>query len=546
MGAYEETLSSVTSTMKGLEGKPNVKSPGMEEVKEWAERFGTRTEFGNYNFASVVKNRSAGLTVYLGGESVLQDNLNPRQKEILEAVPETIRLVEAYVKKAPLVKSVRRMGQNPDFSPICTLYLSTHRPEVIRLAHFFNLALFDPVPEDLEPRFHLLDLPEWQEKDRQILVFPEIGVTYVLGSDYYGEIKKGFLRMAMWHAKQRGMLGVHAGSKILRAREPGGRMRRYSAFIFGLTATGKTTHTCHTHGLSGEEEGIEIAQDDIVILKKDWSALGTERGFFLKTEGLGPDTQPLIYRAVTQEDAVFENVMVDYEGKVPFDDLTLTGNGRGIMQRTAFGEFMGPINIPPATELDGAIVAFITRRNTVMPIAAKLTLEQAAAAFMLGESVESSGGDPSRAGMSVREVGTNPFIIGNKAEEGNRFYEFLKANEGGVQAYILNTGGVGETASVGKDGKRIVKRKVLRVEIPEMASIFRGIARGTVEWVRDRYWSLQVPKEVEGVDMSKFDPAKFYSDEDIQAMVETLRRERLDYLRSFPGIRSEIVEAGGF
>ncbi len=546
MGDYKETLSLVSSTVEGLKGRPNVRSPSQDEIKQMAERSGTRTKFGNYNFASVVKNRSAGLTVYVGSEKVLQDRLNPRQKEILEAVPTTVRLVDAYLKKTPLIKTERRMGQDPEFSPLCTLYVSCHRPEVVRLAHFFNSALFDSEPGEATERFCLVDLPEWQEKDRQILAFPEIGITYVLGSDYYGEVKKGFLRMAMWSSKQKGMLGVHAGSKILKARRPDGRIHRYSMFIFGLTATGKTTHTCHTHDLKRDGEGIEIAQDDVVILREDMSALGTEQGFFLKTEGVAPDTQPLIYRAVTQEDALFENVMVDHEGNVDFDDLTLTGNGRGIMQRTAFGKFMGPINIPSAEELDGAIVAFITRRNTVMPIAARLTAEQAAAAFVLGESVESTGGDPRRAGMSVREVGTNPFIIGDKAEEGNRFYEFLRANEGKVQAFLLNTGGVGEVAEISETGKRIVKQKVLRVEIPEMASIIRGIARGTIEWKPDPHWSLLVPGKVDGVDMSKFDPLNFYPEEKVRSSVETLRKERLEYLSSFKGLRTDIVEAGGF
>ncbi len=229
-----------------------------------------------------------------------------------------------------------------------------------------------------------------------------------------------------------------------------------------------------------------------------------------------------------------------------FDDLTLTGNGRGIMQRTAFGEFMGPVDIPSAEELDGALVAFITRRSTVMPMAAKLTAEQAAAAFMLGESVESTGGDPRRVGMSVREVGTNPFIIGDKAQEGNRFCEFLKAHEGRVQGYLLNTGGVGEVAEVMEDGRRVIKRKVLRVEIPEMASIIRSIARGTIQWGQHPYWRLMVPEKVQGVDMSKFDPSNFYSEEEILSMVDALRKERTEYLQSFKGLRPEIVEAGIF
>ncbi|MFQ6012555.1 MAG: phosphoenolpyruvate carboxykinase [Thermoplasmata archaeon] len=545
MGGLQDVLASVSATLEGLRDRPNVAAPNGEELRERAQRIGTKTNLGSYHYSSVVRSRSAGLTVYVGGPEVLQKALNPRQEEIREGVAETVALVGAYVKRAPLVASTRRMGQNEEFSPQCTLYLSTYRPEVVRLAHFFHLALFDPDGRERGPSFTLVDLPEWQEKDRQILVFPEMGATYVLGSDYYGEIKKGFLRLAMWHGKQQGILGLHAGSKLLRARGPDGRVRRLSMFLLGLTATGKTTHTAHTHGLGEEGEGIAIAQDDVVLLRDDWSALGTEKGFFLKTEGLAPETQPLIYHAITQGDAVLENVLVDYAAEVDLEDMTLTGNGRGIMQRAALGEAMGPIDIPPARELDGALVAFITRRNTVMPLAAKLTTEQAGAFFMLGESVESSGGDPRRAGMSVRQVGTNPFIIGDEAEEGNRFYEFLRAGGDRVRAFLLNTGGVGEVARM-DHGKRVVTREVLRVEIPEMAAIIRGIARDTIVWKKDAYWDLQVPEKVDGVDMGKFDLERFFEEGEIRRMVAGLRKERKEYLQAFPGLRPEVVKAAAF
>lgn len=210
-----------------------------------------------------------------------------------------------------------------------------------------------------------------------------------------------------------------------------------------------------------------------------------------------------------------------------------------------FGEAKGPLNIPPERDLDGALLAFITRRNTVMPIAARLTHDQAAAVFMLGESVESSGSDPRRAGMSVREVGTNPFIIGDKAEEGNRFHAFLQKGGDRVQAYLLNTGGVGEVARV-EGNRRIVDQKVRRVAIPEMAAIIRAIARGTVEWGKDPYWDLQVPAKVEGADMTKFDYENFYEPEAIQSMVGALRAERIEYIKGFPGLRPEIVEAARY
>ncbi|MDI6784281.1 MAG: phosphoenolpyruvate carboxykinase, partial [bacterium] len=378
----------------------------------------------------------------------------------------------------------------------------------------------------------------------QILVFPEIGLTYVLGSDYYGEAKKGFLRMAMWQAKEQGMLGLHAGAKILKARGRDGKIRKYSMVIFGLTATGKTTHSCHDHGLTGKGEGIEIVQDDFVALRKDGSCLGTEQGFYLKTEGVNPEVQPLIYRAATTPNAIFENVMVDYLGNVLFDDETLTGNGRGIMQRLDFGDYAGPsINLPPLDEVDGLIVAFITRRNTVVPIVLKLSIEQAAAAFMLGESIESSGSDPRRAGESVREVGTNPFIVGSESEEGNIFYNFLKSHPEKIHCYLLNTGGVGEVTEISEEGTKVIRQKVIRVQIPEMASIIRGIVRDTIEWKKDENWNSMVPKKVEGMDMNRFELTKFYPEEKIEELVHQLRLERVEYIQKFKGLDPDIVEA---
>jgi len=535
-------LGEIKATVNSLRSRSNVTFLDEKQVRSMAEEHGTKTNFGNYNFTSTVKNRSANLTVYVGSPKVQQRNLNPRQREILRSLPQTVAELHKYLERAPLVAVERTMGNNTTFTPHCTLYVSVQRKEMVRLAYMVSQTLFSPKPEPSEPILQLIYVPEWQEKDRQILVFPEIGVTYVLGTDYYGEAKKGFLRMAMWMAKQQGMLGLHAGAKIVRTRSRDGKIRRYGMLIFGLTATGKTTHTCHNHGLTAEGEGIEIIQDDVVFLRPDCSALGTEKGFYLKTEGVTPEIQPLIYNAVTKPDAIFENVMVDYLGNVYLGDETLTGNARGIMQRDDFGDYRSPtVNLPPINELDGLIIIFITRRNTVVPIVSKLTAEQAAAAFMLGESIETSGSDPRRAGESVREVGTNPFIIGDEAEEGNRFYKFIKKHEDKIQLYQLNTGGVGEIILRAEDGTKIAKQKVVRVEIPEMASVIRAIARGEIGWSDDPYFGTKIPTSVTSVDMKKFDLTKHYSPEQISYYVQSLKKERVEHLSRFTNLNPAIT-----
>lgn len=530
------TAPPLLSDLKSFYGKPNVRRLSDHDLREAAQRYGTRTLFGNYAFHTLVKNRSAGVTVVVGPPETQIFNPSAKQQELLRKIPDTLAAVRHYLGKAPFVCVERTLGQNPDFTPACRTYVSVARPETIRIGYMWGCQLFPSEAREGAITQHLVYIPEWQEKDRQILVFPEENATLVLGSDYLGEAKKGHLRMAMWNAKKRGMLGIHAGAKQINARSARtGRMNRYSMLIFGLTATGKTTHTCHPHDLSQEGEGIGIVQDDVVFLRSDGSALGSERGFYLKTAGLDPQTQPLLYRAATQPDAVLENVMVDYKGDVDFNDETLTSNGRGVVQWEDFGKAKAAApNLPPLSEVDGLIVAFITRRNTIVPIASRLNVEQAAAAFMLGESIESSGGDPRRVGESVRVVGTNPFIIGDEAEEGNRFLQFLRGYGSKVSCYLLNTGGVGEIAQRQPDGTRQIRQKVTRVQIPEMASVIRGIVRETIDWQEDPWFGTQVPCRVEGVDLDRFRLDRYYSSEQIETLVQELTRERSAALEKYP------------
>jgi phosphoenolpyruvate carboxykinase (ATP) len=538
-----DELLNLLDTIKKLPSSENVRHPTSEELRRESEKIGTHTEFGNYHFSSTVRNRSANLTVYVGGGDIPQKNLNKQQTEIAKNIPKTLRLVDNYIKRAPLFYIPLTMGKNDVFTPHCDFILSRYKSEYVRLGYMVYQTLF-PRSKTTGPQTYLVDLPEWQEQDRQILVFPDEGLTLVLGSDYYGEVKKGFLRMAMWLTKKKGGLGLHAGAKSIKARDKSNKIRKIGMIIFGLTATGKTTHTVHNHGLTEPGENVRIIQDDVVFLNPDGSALGSERGFYIKTEGLKPETQPLLYKVATSKDTILENIMVDFKGKLYFEDETLTGNGRGIIQRGDLGEFMSEsLNLPPISQLDKLFLAFITRRNTVLPIASKLNPEQAAAAFMLGESIESTGGDPKRAGESVRVVGTNPFMIGDEAKEGNWIYDFIKRNEAKVECYSLNTGGVGEILEKNPDGTKTVKQKVLRVQIPEMAAIIRGICKGTIEWVDEPHFHTKVPKKVEGADISKFNPVNFYSQEQVESLVRTLKNERLEYIKQFKELNPAVAKS---
>ena len=532
--------------VKSLPEHGNVRTVSINELDAEAFKHGRTTSTGGRSFYSNVRNRSAGVAVVFGSDRVATKSFNTAQQRISENREKTLEAVREYLLRAPLIRVQRTIGDNTEFNPKCNLFLSVQRSDNARQACLWSHTLRDYDPSSPGPELYEICIPEWPEEDRQVLVFPEENLTVILGIDYVGEVKMGFLRMAMWDAKEEGLLSLHAGSKVVTAQQPDGDFRRYGMLFFGLSGTGKTTHACHGHGMDASGEVMDILQDDIVALGQDGRALGTERGFYLKTEGMNAESQSLIYNALRSPEALFENVLLTHDGEIDYADLSLGGNGRAVIPRTSFGEYVGgDINLPSLDQLDGMVVAFITRRMTVLPMVSRLSPEQAAAAFMLGESVETSAGDPRRAGESVRVVGTNPFLIGSEAEEGNWFYDFLKNNGDKVQCYLLNTGGVGEILERDEQGRAKVQQPVTRVPIPEMSAMIRGILRNSLEWGEDSLFGTEVPVSVEGVDIGKYDLTNFYSPQQIQEYATRLREERREHLARFSGLNPKIVEAVG-
>src|SRR5438309_11349419 len=164
--------------------------------------------------------------------------------------------------------------------------------------------------------------------DRAIFVDLDAGITRVLNSDYFGESKKGGLRM--WNKKvyEAGGLALHAGCKVV----PVGDQQRVF-LIIGLPGTGKTTTTFTTQNNS------KPVQDDFVALMPGGTVYGTEDGCFAKTFSLDPEFEPNIYRAVTSPTSYLENVYQDEHGKVNFFETSYTKNGRAVFSLSDLGAY---------------------------------------------------------------------------------------------------------------------------------------------------------------------------------------------------------------
>jgi phosphoenolpyruvate carboxykinase (ATP) len=264
----------------------------------------------------------------------------------------------------------------------------------------------------------------------------------------------------------------------------------------------------------------------MVMMAENGYCFGTENGFYIKTEGLEP-SQKVLYDAAISPNAVLENVKVNDDCSVDFNNTELTTNGRAVIKRCEVA------NTDKSVDLDKANrIVFITRRDDIIPTVAKLNAEQAAAYFMLGESIETSAGDPTHAGESKREVGTNPFLIGKESQEGNRLLRILRQNPD-IECYLLNTG------SVGKGGKTAGEK----ISIKTSTALMKNIAKGTIKWTNDPDWHYQVPLEMPEIDIARYNPVNYFDEKEYQNRVSKLRAERISWLNKYKGLKDEIIEA---
>jgi phosphoenolpyruvate carboxykinase (ATP) len=273
-----------------------IDNPSDKKLREWAfEKGGVITEFGNLAVTTNVRNRIAKFTEVVMGELAPEDD-------------QLVRQVLEYLKTKEMIQLDRVMCHTPGFKRNCRVYVTADYP---RIPLMWGNTLFPP--EGDEPDFISITVAEWPEK--KTLVFPEAGLTLILGSDYKGENKKAMLRQVMYWAKKEGNLGLHAASKIIRVSRDG-ELRALGFILFGLSGTGKTSLSCHSHWLRPPERVI-IRQDDVVILRSNGSAIGTEESFYLKTDGLEPQSGqqlPLCWASRWRPQLVTQPRLANYVG----------------------------------------------------------------------------------------------------------------------------------------------------------------------------------------------------------------------------------------
>jgi phosphoenolpyruvate carboxykinase (ATP) len=500
-----------------------ITNPSETELQELTARMPTArwTKYGNVNVQTEVLARSTPSTF------IVTDDPDPGVERTVsrEQAQEWADKQDAYIAEQEMVLVDGWLGAQPEFRVPVRLFIEAANANIAGMQQQLWFAVEEP--EDFEPELTViytpnLEAPGWPD-DRLILVDLEQGVNRVFNSDYFGESKKGILRMWNKLVHDRGGIPLHAGCKII----PTDRGERV-AMIVGLSGTGKTTTTFT------RQNGSLPVQDDFVAWMPDGAVYATENGCFAKTFALNPEDEPTIYGAVTQPRSYLENVSQTGD-EVDFYDESYTKNGRATFP-------FDVIESAATRPIDEAHFLLVLNRNEgIIPAAAKLEGPQAAAFFMLGETTGTAAGGAAEEGKFLRVPGTNPFFPLPHDLQGNRFLELLADHP--LEVFLMNTGSVGGP---------VADERARKVRIKHSSAIVKGIAEGTIEWEEDPDFGYKVARHVPGIeadDEAVLRPRELYEAQgridEYERQVERLHRERREFLSGFESLTPEIVDAVG-
>ena len=273
--------------------------------------------FGNVNVQTRVVSRSAASTHVVTSDPAATSGKSMTREEF----DRVSALQDAYLRDKEVVVVDGWIGPDPSFRTAARLTIEKANANIAGMQQ----KLYFPRTDGAEPEVQViytpnLPMPGYAD-DRLIAVDLENNVTRVFNSDYFGESKKGGLRMWNRLVYDRGGLALHAGIKVVPTR------RGEKVFlIIGLSGTGKTTTTFTV------QNGSLPVQDDFVALMPGGKAYGSENGCFAKTFSLDPDFEPNIYNAVIKPNAYLENVYQDPSGVVNFFEESYTQNGRAVFR----------------------------------------------------------------------------------------------------------------------------------------------------------------------------------------------------------------------
>ena len=362
--------------------------------------------------------------------------------------------------------------------------------EVAWQAHFVKNMFIQPTAEELanfEPNFVIYNASKAKvENYKELGLNSETCVAFnvssreqvIINTWYGGEMKKGMFSMQNYYLPLKGIASMHCSANC-------DMEGKNTAIFFGLSGTGKTT-------LSTDPKRRLIGDDE-----HGWDDEGVfnlEGGCYAKVIGLSKEHEPDIYGAI-KRNALLENVTVDKNGKIDFNDKSVTENTRVSYPINHIN------NIQPGSSAPAAknVIFLSADAFGVLPPVSILTPEQTQYYFLSGFTAKLAGTE-----RGITEpTPTFSACFGQAFLElhPTKYAEELvkKMQKSGAKAYLVNTGWNGT-------GKRI--------SIPDTRGIIDAILSGDILKAPTKkipMFDFEVPTALPGVNPAILDPRDTYA-----------------------------------
>ena len=361
--------------------------------------------------------------------------------------------------------------------------------EVAWQAHFVKNMFIQPSEEELanfEPNFVVYNASKAKvENYKELGINSETCVAFnitsreqvIINTWYGGEMKKGMFSMMNYYLPLQGIASMHCSANTNEKDE--------TAIFFGLSGTGKTT-------LSTDPKRMLIGDDE-----HGWDDNGVfnfEGGCYAKVIGLDKESEPDIYKAI-RRNALLENVTVDAEGKINFDDKSVTENTRVSYPINHIDNIVKPVSAAGHAK---NVIFLSADAFGVLPPVSILNAEQTQYYFLSGFTAKLAGTE-----RGITEpTPTFSACFGQAFLElhPTKYAEELvkKMNQHGAKAYLVNTGWNGT-------GKRIT--------IKDTRGIIDAILDGSILKAETKMipiFNFEVPTALPGVNPAILDPRDTY------------------------------------
>ncbi len=434
----------------------------------------------------IVEDENSENTVWWDSEEYHNDNHRMSQ-DAWKAVKE-IAKAELSNKKLYVVDAF--CGANKDTRMAVRFIV-----EVAWQAHFVTNMFIKPTEEELknfEPDFVVYNASKAKvENYKELGINSETCVAFnitsreqvIINTWYGGEMKKGMFSMMNYYLPLKGIASMHCSANT-------DKEGKNTAIFFGLSGTGKTT-------LSTDPKRLLIGDDE-----HGWDDNGVfnfEGGCYAKVIGLDKESEPDIYNAI-RRDALLENVTVAADGKIDFEDKSVTENTRVSYPIDHIDNIVSKVNGVSAGPAAQNVIFLSADAFGVLPPVSILTPEQTQYYFLSGFTAKLAGTERgiTEPTPTFSACFGQAFLELHPTKYGEELVK--KMEKSGAKAYLVNTGWNGT-------GKRIT--------IKDTRGIIDAILSGDIKKAPTKtipYFNFEVPTELPGVDSGILDPRDTYAD----------------------------------